>query len=121
VSTLVEELNGCDRTHGGSTTNKMTRGTRLGEFPTIGRLFTLGSLGEMTEIAHTFGLFFHGLGYALILAKMRCATFWAMFSHNSSGRTEINLTTGPPPWFPALLQNKNLFENVFFFFFKFYF
>jgi hypothetical protein len=48
----------------------LNRVTRLGEFSPIGRLFTLGCVRKITEVAQIYGLhFFHGTIYVLILTK----------------------------------------------------
>jgi hypothetical protein len=43
--------------------------TRLGEFSPIGRLFTVGCVLKIAEVAQIFGLctLLHGASYALIL------------------------------------------------------
>jgi hypothetical protein len=51
-----------------------SRGTRLGEFSPIGRLFSLGSFKKVhTEGAQIFGAnFFHGNCYELLVTKGGC-------------------------------------------------
>jgi hypothetical protein len=45
-----------------------------------GRLFTLASYLEITEVVKIFGYFFHGKSYTLLRQKkMGGATFWATF------------------------------------------
>jgi hypothetical protein len=54
----------------------------LGEFSSIGRLFTLGSFIKITEKALFFlATFFHSKRYAYFSTKkIRWATIWAIFS-----------------------------------------
>jgi hypothetical protein len=52
----------------------------LGEFSTIGWLFTLGSFVKITEVANIIGLLFPTLKLCINFQKMDWATFWATFS-----------------------------------------
>jgi hypothetical protein len=48
-------------------------------------LFASGRFLKIAEVNHIFATYFNGKGYAIILAKLRWATFGAIFFTNSSG------------------------------------
>jgi hypothetical protein len=54
--------------------------TRVGEFSSIGRLFTFGSFLKVTEVAQNFKLLFsHGKSYVRVLTKMGWVKFGSIF------------------------------------------
>jgi hypothetical protein len=50
--------------------------TRLDEFSPIGRLFTLGSLLKISEVAKVLGYFYAQIGFYINFGK-KMGTFWA--------------------------------------------
>jgi hypothetical protein len=60
--------------------SKTTRVTRVGEFSSIGRLFTFDSFLKVTEVAQNFKLLFsHGKSYVRVLTKMGWVKFGSIF------------------------------------------